>query len=59
MPGQYLARNWSLAAALQAIPDDVNHNPSVFVTNPNYNAGVNAYYKANGPTYAGLGRWPG
>jgi hypothetical protein len=50
MPGQYLARNWSLAAALTAIPDDVNHNPSVFVTNPNYNANVNAYYKANGPS---------
>ena len=49
MPGQYLARNWSLAAALTAIPDDVNHNPSVFVANPNYNANVNAYYKANGP----------
>jgi hypothetical protein len=50
MPGQYLARNWSLTAALTAIPDDVNHNPSVFVANPNYNANVNAYYKANGPT---------
>jgi hypothetical protein len=49
MPGQYLARNWSLAAALTAIPDDVNHNPSVFVANPNYNANVNAYYKALGP----------
>ncbi len=49
MPGQYLARNWSLVAALTAIPDDVNHNPSVFVANPNYNASVNAYYKANGP----------
>ncbi|MGD0572521.1 MAG: dockerin type I domain-containing protein [Sedimentisphaerales bacterium] len=47
MPGQYLARNWSLAAALQAIPQD--SAPSVFVTNPNYNANVNAYYKANGP----------
>ena len=47
MPGQYLARNWSLTAALQALPQD--SAPSVFVTNPNYNAGVNAYYKVNGP----------
>jgi hypothetical protein len=49
MPGQYLAKNWSLAAALKAIPDDVNHTPNVFVANPNYNANVNAYYKAQGP----------
>jgi hypothetical protein len=47
MPGQYLARNWSLTAALKAIPQD--SAPSVFVANPNYNAGVNAYYKATGP----------
>jgi hypothetical protein len=49
MPGQYMAKNWSLVAALTAIPDDVNHNPSVFVANPNYNANVNAYYKTQGP----------
>ena len=49
MPGQYMAKNWSLVAALTAIPDDVNHNPSVFVANPQYNANVNAYYKAQGP----------
>jgi hypothetical protein len=49
MPGQYLAKNWSLVAALKAIPDDVNHYPSVFVANPNYNAGVNSYYKTAGP----------
>lgn len=47
MPGQYLARNWSLVAALQAIPQD--SAPSVFVANPQYNSGVNSYYKTNGP----------
>ena len=47
MPGQYLARNWSLTAALQAVPQD--SAPSVFVANPGYNANVNAYYKLNGP----------
>jgi hypothetical protein len=47
MPGQYLARNWSLVAALKAIPQD--SLPCGFVANPNYNANVNAYYKANGP----------
>ena len=47
MPGQYLARNWSLNAALKAIPQDTA--PSVFISNPSYNDGVNAYYKALGP----------
>jgi hypothetical protein len=47
MPGQYLARNWSLTAALKAVPQD--SAPSVFVANPQYNANVNAYYKALGP----------
>ena len=47
MPGQYMAKNWSLAAALTALPQD--SAPSVFVANPNYNANVNAYYKTQGP----------
>ncbi len=50
MPGQYMAKNWSLVAGLKAVPDDVNHIPSDFVANSNYSANVNAYYKANGPT---------
>ena len=57
MPGQYMARNWSLTAALTAIPQD--SAPSVFVANPQLQRQRKRILQGKRPDYAGLGRWPG
>lgn len=56
MPGQYLAANFSLAAALKAIPSE--QDPSVFVSNPGYVDSLNRYYKAHGPATPAYGTYP-